>query len=161
MQRYTQKFLKNISNFFEKYGDVSVIPTRYFLFKPRVDDEMIVDVEAGKRLIIKLLTVGPVRPNGKRDVFFELNGEPRTIEVLDMHAGMILGFLRIDFSIATEHVEREKAQVGEPGDVGAPMAGVVVEVRVKQGACVSSGDPLCVLSAMKMETLVTAPVSGR
>lgn len=59
------------------------------------------------------------------------------------------------------HKTREKAQPGNINEVGAPMAGVVVEIRVKPGADVKVGDPLAVLSAMKMETIVSSPASGR
>lgn len=58
-------------------------------------------------------------------------------------------------------MQRERANPANPGDVGAPMSGVVIEVRAKIGAHVKAGDPICVLSAMKMETVVAAPVAGR
>jgi len=80
--------------------------------------------------------------------FFELNGEARAVGV-------------VDTSAAVEHVQREKANPGNPGEVGAPMSGVVIEVRAQEGAEVKAGDPICVLSAMKMETIVSSAVSGR
>lgn len=55
---------------------VSVIPTRYFLGKPRIGEEMHIAIEKGKMLIIKVLAVGSVNENtGTRDVWFEVNGE--------------------------------------------------------------------------------------
>ena len=63
--------------------------------------------------------------------------------------------------LAIEHTSRAKANSANPGEVGAPMSGIVVEVRVKAGSEVKTGDPLCVLSAMKMETVVSSPVSGK
>ncbi|KAF9108559.1 pyruvate carboxylase [Mortierella sp. AM989] len=133
----------------EAYGDLSVLPTRYFLSKPDINEEISVEIEKGKTLIIKLLAVGPINASsGKRDVFFELNGEGRSVSVQDKNA-------------AVEHTARERANPSSPGDIGAPMSGVVVEIRVKQGTVVKEGDPICILSAMKMETVVSAPVSGK
>ena len=98
-------------------------------------------------LIIRLMAVGPVvEGKAQRDVWFEVNGEVRAVSVEDKHS-------------AVETVSREKA-TNDPGSLGAPMSGVVVEVRVKEGQEVKKGDPVCVLSAMKMESAVTAPVSG-
>ncbi|KAL1926277.1 hypothetical protein VTP01DRAFT_5974 [Rhizomucor pusillus] len=131
-----------------QYGDLSVVPTRYFLAKPELGEEFHVEIEEGKTLIIKLLAVGPMNGTGKRDVYFELNGEARVVGIVDKNA-------------AVEHISREKANLSNPGDVPAPMSGVVIEVRAKPGAHLKAGDPVCVLSAMKMETVVTAPVAGR
>jgi len=75
-----------------------------------------------------------------------LNGETRAVNVQDTNA-------------AVEVTKREKAS-NDPGSIGSPMSGVVVEIRVKEGQEVKAGDPLAVLSAMKMEQSVTAPVSG-
>jgi pyruvate carboxylase len=132
-----------------QYGDLSIIPTRYFLSPPEPTEEFSVELEPGKRLFVKYLACGPLNHHtGKRDVFFELNGSPRVVAVHDKHA-------------ATEHVERERADpTAGPGEVGAPMSGVVVELRVHEGAHVKDGDPICVLSAMKMETIVASPVTG-
>ncbi|KAF7728571.1 pyruvate carboxylase [Apophysomyces ossiformis] len=131
-----------------QYGDLSVVPTRYFLAKPEINEEFHVEIEEGKTLIIKLLAVGPVNNTGKRDVYFELNGEARVVGITDKNA-------------AVETITREKANPSKPGDVPAPMSGVVVEVRAKEGTTLKAGDPICVLSAMKMETIVSAPVAGR
>lgn len=66
----------------------------------------------------------------------------------------------IDRTAAIEHVSREKA-TSDPGSIGSPMSGVVIDVRVKEGSDVKAGDPVCVLSAMKMESVVSSPVSGK
>ncbi|KAG6845710.1 hypothetical protein H0H87_004976 [Tephrocybe sp. NHM501043] len=141
------KVFEEYQGFIEKYGDLSVIPTRYFLGRPNVGEEMHISIEKGKTLIIRLMAVGPVvEGRSQRDVWFEVNGEVRPVSVEDKNS-------------AVETVSREKA-TNDPGSVGAPMSGVVVEVRVKEGQEIKKGDPLCVLSAMKMESAVTAPVSG-
>lgn len=131
----------------EKFGDLSVLPTRYFLKPLDVNEEIVVDIEQGKTLIIKLLAVGEIsKQTGTREVFFELNGEMRSVTIDDK-------------TISIETKTRPKAS--QPNDVGAPMAGVVVEVRVKKDQEVKKGDPVAVLSAMKMEMVISAPVSGK
>lgn len=141
------KVFEEYQGFIEKYGDLSVIPTRYFLGRPDVGEEMHISIEKGKTLIIRLMAIGPViEGRAQRDVWFEVNGEIRPVSIEDKNS-------------AVETISREKAS-HVPGSVGAPMSGVVIEVRVKEGQEIKKGDPLCVLSAMKMESAVTAPVSG-
>jgi len=141
------KVFEEYQGFVEKYGDLSVIPTRYFLGRPDVGEEMNISIEKGKLLIIRLMAIGAVTEGkGTRDVWFEVNGEVRAVPVEDRSA-------------AVETVSRERATT-DPGSVGAPMSGVVVEVRVKEAQEVKKGDILCVQSAMKMESAVSAPVSG-
>lgn len=143
------KVFDEFQGFLEKYGDLSVVPTRFFLGKPKIGEEVNIEIEQGKTLIIRLLAVGTLdEKTGTRECFFELNGETRAVQVQDRSA-------------AIETTRREKATPGEPGHVGSPMSGVVVEVRVKEGSHVKAGDPLLVLSAMKMESMVSSPVSGK
>ncbi|KAF3985127.1 hypothetical protein FT663_05264 [Candidozyma haemuli var. vulneris] len=131
----------------EKYGDLSVLPTRYFLKPLDINEEIVVDIEQGKTLIIKLLAIGEIsKKTGTREVFFELNGEMRSVTIDDK-------------TISIETKTRPKA--AQPNDVGAPMAGVVLEIRVKKDQEVKKGDPIAVLSAMKMEMVISAPVSGK
>lgn len=134
------KVFEEYQGFVEKFGDLSVIPTRYFLGRAEIGEEMHISIEQGKVLIIRLLAVGPV-VEGKsvRDVWFEVNGEVRAVPVEDKSA-------------AVDTVAREKAS-SEPGSVGAPMSGVVIEVRVKEGQEVKKGDVLCVQSAMKVRVV--------
>jgi pyruvate carboxylase len=140
---------KDYRAFLAQYGDLSVLPTRFFLAKPEINEEIYVNVEKGKTFIIKLLAVGPVSDKtGTREVYFEFNGETRPITVEDKKA-------------AVQTITRKKADGSKSGEVGAPMSGVVVEVRVKQGAEVKKGDILGVLSAMKLELVMSAPISGK
>ncbi|GJN91619.1 hypothetical protein Rhopal_004642-T1 [Rhodotorula paludigena] len=142
------KVFEEFKDFTLKYGDLSRLPTRHFLAKLPVNEELAVEIDQGKTLLIKLVAVSPVNQvTGFREVLFELNGEARLVSVEDKSA-------------AIETVRRERA-TKEPGSVGSPMSGVVVEVLAKEGHEVKAGDPLAVLSAMKMEQNVTAPVSGK
>ena len=62
-------------------GDLSTLSTPVFFYGPQQGEETSVEIESGKRLIIKLLTVGEAQEDGYRNVFFELNGQPRVIRV--------------------------------------------------------------------------------
>ncbi|KAF2671526.1 pyruvate carboxylase [Microthyrium microscopicum] len=143
------KVFDDYKKFTAKYGDLSVLPTRYFLAKPEINQEFHVELEKGKMLILKLLAVGPLSEStGQREVFYEVNGEVRQVSVEDIHA-------------AVEDVRRPKADPTDTTQVGAPMSGVVVEIRVKDGAEVKKGDPIAVLNAMKMEMNISASHSGK
>lgn len=125
------------------------LPTRAFFAALDVDEEIDVHIAQGVVLAIKLKAVGELQPNGVREVFFETNGIPRVVDVVDVGVAKALG-----------RAARDKADPDTLGSIGAPMAGQVVEVLAKPGIFVSAGAPLVVLSAMKMETTVGAPVSG-
>ncbi|KAK4934111.1 hypothetical protein LTR28_010894, partial [Elasticomyces elasticus] len=132
------KVFEDYKKWTQKYGDLSVLPTKYFLAKPEIGEEFHVELERGKVLILKLLAVGPLsEQTGQREVFYEMNGEVRQVGVEDTHA-------------AVENTSRPKADGGDSSQVGAPMSGVVVELRVHDGSEVKKGDPIAVLSAMKM-----------
>jgi pyruvate carboxylase len=132
------KVFEDYKKWTAKYGDLSVVPTRFFLARPDIGEEFHVELEKGKVLILKLLAVGPLsEQTGQREVFYEMNGEVRQVTVDDKHA-------------AVENVRRPKADASDSSQVGSPMAGVVVEIRVHDGAEVMKGDPVAVLSAMKM-----------
>jgi len=140
-----QKVFEDYKAFLDTYGDLSVLPTRYFLNKPEVGEEFSVELEKGKLLILKLLAVGPLsEQTGLREVFFELNGEIRQVAITDQGAGV-------------DNKARAKADSSDSNQVGAPMSGVVIEVRVKEGGEVNKGDPIAILSAMKMVCIPSRP----
>jgi pyruvate carboxylase len=130
------------------HGDTSVLPTPVFLYGPLPNEEVAVDIERGKTLIIKFLTVGDPHPDGKRTVFFELNGQPRDVTVADR-------------SLEVELPQRPKADPADPTHVAAPMPGLVVSLAVTGGEAVAKGQKLLSLEAMKMEATVYAERSGR
>ncbi|KAI1262954.1 pyruvate carboxylase [Xylariaceae sp. FL1019] len=143
------KVFDDYKKFVDKFGDLSVLPTRYFLSASQIGEEFHVELEKGKVLILKLLAIGPLSENtGQREVFYEMNGEVRQVTVDDKKASV-------------ENVSRPKADPNDSSQVGAPMAGVLVELRVHEGSDVKKGDPLAVLSAMKMEMVISAPHNGK
>ncbi|KAF3481630.1 pyruvate carboxylase [Arthroderma uncinatum] len=143
------KVYQDYRTFVAKYGDLSVLPTKYFLARPEIGEEFSVELEQGKVLILKLLAVGPLsEQTGQREVFYEMNGEVRQVSVDDVLA-------------TVDDTSRLKADASDSSQVGAPMSGVVVEIRVHEGVEVKKGDPIAVLSAMKMEMVISAPHHGK
>ena len=133
-----------------KYSDTSILPTEVFFYGMQPGEETSVDIEPGKTLIIKFLTVGDPHEDGRRLVFFELNGQPREVLVLDL-------------ALASQGTIRAKAKAepGNPKHVGAPMPGAVVNVVVATGEQVAVGQKLLTLEAMKMETTLYAEHASR
>lgn len=141
------KVFQEFKEFTNTFGPVDCLNTRLFLDGPKIAEEFEVELERGKTLHIKALALGDLNKAGQREVFFELNGQLRSVLVKDTVALKEMHF-------------HPKALKDVRGQVGAPMPGKVVEVKVKEGQKVEKGQPLCVLSAMKMETVVNSPLSG-
>ncbi|XP_042368107.1 pyruvate carboxylase, mitochondrial isoform X1 [Plectropomus leopardus] len=141
------KVFQEFKEFTANFGPVDCLSTRLFLDGPKIAEEFEVELERGKILHIKALALGDLNKAGQREVFFELNGQLRSVLVKDTVAMKEMKF-------------HPKAQKSIKGQVGAPMPGKVLEVKVEVGSTVEKGQPLCVLSAMKMETVVNSPVSG-
>jgi pyruvate carboxylase len=131
-----------------QFSDVSVLPTPVFFHGISAGEEIAVDIEPGKTLIIKFLTVGDVHHDGTRTVFFELNGQPREVTVADR-------------SLQGEIVERLKADPKNAKQIGASMPGLVVVVAVQAGDQIVAGQKLLTLEAMKMETTILADADGK
>jgi pyruvate carboxylase len=130
------------------YGSLDVLPTPQFFYGLETGEEIAVELEPGKVLIIKFLTVSDAQPDGTRTVFFELNGQPREVSVRD-HSRQ-----------ATAEV-RAKADPACPGHIGAPIPGAVSSVAVDLGQTVSKGDRLVVMEAMKMQSTLYSPIAGK
>ncbi len=132
-----------------KYSDVSVLPTTVFFYGLQKGDEVSVEIEPGKTLIIKFLTLGEPQTDNQRIVYFELNGQPREVPVVDRSLS--------DSPIQT----RAKAETGNAKHIAAPMPGAVVAVGVAAGETVAAGQKLLTLEAMKMETTLHAERDGK
>ncbi|XP_063538259.1 pyruvate carboxylase, mitochondrial [Cydia strobilella] len=132
----------------EKYGPVKHLDTKTFLVGPTVGDGIEVKIERGKTLDIRTLAVSDeMTAAGEREVFFELNGQLRSVFIKDETA-------------SKEMKIHPKAIKGDKNQVGAPMPGTVLSVKVKEGDKVEKGQAIAVLSAMKMEMIVQAPKAG-
>jgi pyruvate carboxylase len=130
------------------WGGVDVLPTPQFFYGMKNGDEISVEIESGKALIIKFLTIGEAHPDGTRTVFFELNGQPREVTIRDK-------------SLEVQVSSTEKADPNNPGHVGAPIPGAVTSIAVEVGSKVAKGDKLLIMEAMKMQTTVSAPIAGK
>ncbi len=129
------------------HGPVHVLPTPIFLYGMTPGQEIAVDIEHGKTLVIRFQTVGETDDEGNVRVFFELNGQPRIVRVANR-------------AVADTVVRHKKAEDGNPDHVPAPMPGMVASVAVKAGQQVASGDLLLTIEAMKMETAIHAQRDG-
>lgn len=132
----------------DSYSDLSILPTPNFFFGLDPGEEIAIDIEPGKTLIIRLLTVSDPHADGTRTVFFELNGQPREITVTDS-------------SVEATVLTRVKADSAIAGQVGATMPGMVVTVAIKAGDRIRKGQKLLSLEAMKMETAINADLDGK
>ncbi|MGY1710807.1 pyruvate carboxylase [Geodermatophilus sp. SYSU D00758] len=130
----------------ETYGDVSVLPTKEFLYGLRPGDEHAVDLEPGVTLLMGIEAVSDPDERGMRTVMGTLNGQLRPVAVRDR-------------SVEAAVKAAEKADRTQPGHVAAPFAGVVT-LQVAEGDAVETGQPVASIEAMKMEAAITAPVAG-
>lgn len=130
------------------YSDTSALPTPVFFYGQIPGEEISFDIEAGKRLIVKFLSVSDPHPDGKRTVFFELNGQPRDVTVVDK-------------SLEPKTSSNIKADSANPKQIGASMPGMISSIAVQAGDAVAKGQKLLSLEAMKMETNLTADRDGK
>jgi pyruvate carboxylase len=130
-----------------EFGDVSVLPTGAFFYGLKPGEEISVEIEEGKVLIIRLVQVSPPDKDGRRTVTYELNGITREAFILDRTA-------------APKARARPKADLADPLQVPAPIPGLIVAMAVSVGARVAKGDKLFMMEAMKMQTTVYAAADG-
>jgi pyruvate carboxylase len=129
------------------FGDVSSLPTSVFFFGMDAGQEINIDIERGKTLIVRYVATSDAHEDGTRTVFFELNGQPRPIRMADR-------------SQVAKRPPKRKAEAGNLAHVGAPMPGTVVTVATHAGQKTARGDVLLTLEAMKMETTVRSERDG-
>jgi len=130
-----------------EFGDVSVLPTHAFFYGLKPGEEISVEIEEGKVLIIRLITIGAPDKDGRRTVGYELNGIARETFILDR-------------SVAPKSKARQKADLADPLQIAAPIPGLIVVFSTSVGAKVTKGDKLFMMEAMKMQTTVYAQADG-
>ncbi|MGL4401578.1 MAG: pyruvate carboxylase [Luteolibacter sp.] len=144
---YPQVFA-DFTAFRTTYDDLSGLPTPAFFYGLQIGEEIEIEIDTGKILIIKLISIGEADSAGRRALFYELNGMPRESIVTDHSLE----------SIST--ASRQKGEPDNPAHGCAPMPGMVTEVAVSTGQEVKAGDKLIILEAMKMLTTVSAGADG-
>lgn len=131
----------------QEFSDTSVLSTPLYFYGLEVGDETSIEIQPGKTLIVKLTAIGKVHDDATRDIYFELNGEPRQISVKD-------------HSVESDEAEHQKAERGNDKEIGAPMPGKIFKLNVSVGDEVKAGHTLIVTEAMKMETNIKAKIDG-
>ncbi|WP_276132024.1 pyruvate carboxylase [Polluticoccus soli] len=142
--KFYPKVFEEGLNFWREYGDVSVVPTPLFLYGMKAGQETTIEISKGKTLLIRLLSIGPVDDKGKRTVFFKLNGQTRNVEISDR-------------SVKVVKAENRKVDQSNGKHIGAPLQGMLSKLLVKKDEPVKKNQPLFVIEAMKMETVIAAP----
>jgi pyruvate carboxylase len=141
------KVFMDYQKIYDTYGNVSVLDTPTFFYGMRLGEDIEIEIERGKTLMVKLVSISEPQLDGTRVVYFELNGQPREVIIKDE-------------SIKSSVAQRIKGDKGNPNHINATMPGTVIKLLVKPGEQVRKGDHLVITEAMKMETTVQAPFSG-
>jgi len=143
---YPQVF-KDLVKYINEYGHARVLPTPAFFYGLKPGEEITVEIQEGKSLIVKLIYVSEPNEDGERTLTFELNGRARECVIVDK-------------SIQTETKKRVKADSADKMQVGAPIPAMVSSVTATVGSKVEKGEKLVILEAMKMQTTVYALADG-
>jgi len=141
------RVFEDFIGFRKKYSDTSILPTSLFFYGPKLDQEYSLKIDEGKSLILRYLTKGETKPDGMCSVFFELNGQPRTIEILDE-------------TFIKSNAIKIKADLNNKNQIGSPLPGQVAQLFVKEGDKIFKGNKILIIEAMKMETIVSAGKTG-
>jgi pyruvate carboxylase len=143
-QLYPQVF-EDYYEHLQKYDEVAKIPTLPFFYPLEENEEILVRIGPGKKLLIRFMYMSEANEDGMRAVFFKLNGQTRSVEVRDLNA-------------IVNKVENQKASSSD--HVGSPLQGRLMKILVEPGEKVTKNQPLFSVEAMKMESTVTATRDG-
>lgn len=129
------------------FGDLTGLPTTAFFYGMVVGQEMNITMGRGKSQIVRYLGSSDPHDDNHRTVFFELNGQPRSIKVGDGASAQL-------------RPPQPKAERDNLRHLGAPMPGIISQIMVKVGDRLARGDALMTLEAMKMQTAIRAEADG-
>ncbi|MCL4119087.1 UNVERIFIED_CONTAM: hypothetical protein GTU68_003054 [Idotea baltica] len=141
-QLYPKVFTDAFNNHL-KYDNLMNVPTKNFFYGMEIGEEIIVELDRGKTLLITLDSLSKPNNEGIVTVYFKLNGQGRSVLIKDT-------------SIKVDKIENIKIDKTDPKQIGAPLQGMLSTILVKKGEKVSKNQPLFIIEAMKMETTITA-----
>ncbi|MBV1888419.1 MAG: pyruvate carboxylase [Urechidicola sp.] len=142
------KVFEQAHEVYKMYGNLATIPTKNFFYGMDIREEIMVEIQPGKTVLVQLLSVSSANEEGIRIVFFKVNGENRSVEVKDK-------------SLDIKKIENVKADADNENEIGAPLQGLLYKTLVEPGQKIKENDALFIIEAMKMETTVTATKSGK
>ncbi|CAN5192865.1 pyruvate carboxylase [soil metagenome] len=142
------KVFTDAYNHHKEYGNIITIPTKNFFYGVEAGEEIIVEMDKGKTLLIELLSIGEANEDGEVEVFFKVNGQTRAVMIQDK-------------TVKVEKVAHAKADKASLKEIGAPLQGSLAKILVKEGQQVKKNEPLFIIEAMKMETTITANAEGQ
>jgi len=129
-----------------EFGDLSVLPTRTFLYGIDPGDEVEVHLNSTHLVLLGIEAISEADERGQRNVLGTINGQLRPTQIRDR-------------SVASTVTLTEKADPTNPRHVAVPFAGAV-HALVSEGDTVEAGQTVATVEAMKMEASITTPSTG-
>ncbi|UOK43145.1 MULTISPECIES: pyruvate carboxylase [Flavobacterium] len=140
------KVFEDFYKFRKYFGKVEKLPTPYFYYPLKTNEELIVNLDLGKNMLINFRYMSEPNEDGIREVYFRINGQTRNIVIKDN-------------SVKSTKPTNEK--VSGSDDIGSPLQGRLIKILVDENQEVEKDHPLFVIEAMKMETTICAPKKGK
>ncbi|WP_306475413.1 biotin/lipoyl-containing protein, partial [Maribacter sp. 4U21] len=143
---YPKVFMEAYNNHV-KNGNVINVPTKNFLYGMQVGEEIMVELDKGKKVLISLMLKGEPDEAGQVNLFFKINGQLRNVLIKDS-------------AVNVTKKENKKADASNAKHIGSPLQGSLSDVLVKEGQEIKKNQPLFIIEAMKMESTVVATSDG-
>ncbi|MCS6795573.1 MAG: pyruvate carboxylase [Raineya sp.] len=136
------KVFEEYYNHIQEFGFAYYLPTPAFFYGLKPGEEILIKIDEGKTLLVKLVSCSKPDENGIVTVYFEHNGQTRRVRIFDKKMSSLL---------------KTNPKATAENHIGSPLQGKISQIKVKEGEKVKVNTPLFVLEAMKMESIVTAP----
>ncbi len=133
--------------YYERFGKIDVIDTPDFFYGLELGETTTVELDKGKILTVKYKAIGPVQEDGKRTLYYDLNGAPFEVDI-------------VDTNVEASGAVKKKADKTNEKHIGAQMPGSVVSIDCAVGDEIQANDVIIVTEAMKMESAIHAPIGG-